>query len=336
MRVNWPLYTKLLNDGNVNNITARDQAISGAVDIFAQGIVNDPAYQDEALVNGVKTPIVASRKSTIECSIKALPYTEIHIGDMVECYKQQWIVVELYVDKVGIINGTMWLCNDSIRFQNRSPVIYERHCVVDDGTYSKKSSDPDAFVMANTYKIYITIDEATERIFVDKRLGFGVIYSPTGEKILEVYKVIGMDLKSKNYGEGSHLMVLTVQRDVYNAETDDIDENICNIFKDEETTSAPSVAGSCIINGRDNVRIGTVRKYTVVYVDAENNPVDNIRSVWTVSAPGGVICSKSDQSCSIEVPLNSDLVGQSITIHVSDEHGRFGSYEKKVQVVTVG
>lgn len=333
--VDWDLYEILLGNGNSES-DARQTAIDGAVSVFVEGIVDDPAYQANALINGEITPIIASRKSTIECSIKAVPGTSLHIGDMVECYDQQWIVVELYVDKVGVINGVMWLCNDSIRFQNHSPVVHTRYCVVDDGTYSKKSSDPDAFVMANTYKIYITTDEATERIFVDKRLGFGSIYSPSGEKILEVYKVIGMDLKSKNYGEGSHLMVLTAQRDVYNAETDDIHENICDIFKESETTSAPSTSGSCFVNGRDSVRIGTVRKYTAVYTDANNEPVSGVTTIWAVSAPSGVICSKSDQTCSIEVPLDSNLVGEIITIRVSDEDGRFGSYEKKVQVVTVG
>ena len=334
MGVNWPLYEKLLGNGLAAN--RREVAIDESVNAFVSGMVDDPAYQENATVDGETTPIIASRKSTIMCAIKAPPSTDIHIGDMVECFNEHWIVVELYVDKVGIINGEMWLCNNILRFQNRSIAVISRHCVVDDGTYSKKSSDPDAFVMANTYKIYITIDDATKKLFVDKRLAFGQIYSADGEEILEVYKIIGMDVKSKNFGEGSHLMALTVQRDVYDPQVDSLSENICNIFADNGDTAHPEVAGSCVIVGRDVARLGTSRKYTATFTDASGVVVTTVTPVWSVNAPDGITYNASGAECTIKVPLDEKYVGEMITIIVSDAEGVFGTYEKKVQVITVG
>lgn len=314
----------------------REVAINESVNAFISGMVDDPAYQENATVDGEITPIIASRTSTVACSIKAPPSTDIHIGDMVECFNEYWIVVELYVDKVGIINGEMWLCNNVLRFQNHSIAVIARHCVVDDGTYSKKSSDPDAFVMANTYKIYITIDNATQKMFVDKRLALGQIYSATGEIILEVYKIIGMDVKSKNFGEGSHLMVLTLQRDVYNEHADSLSENICDIFVGNGDTAEPQVTGSCVIVGRDTARLGTSRKYTATFTDANGEVVANVTPVWTVTAPNGIIYSTSGTECTVSIPLNEKYVGEIITITVSDADNTFGNYEKKVQVITVG
>lgn len=334
MGVNWPLYEKLLGNGMATN--RREVAIDESVNAFVNGMVDDPAYQENATVDGEKTPIVASRKSTITCAIKAPPSTDLHIGDMVECFNEHWIVVELYVDKVGVINGEMWLCNNILRFQNRSTAVISRHCVVDDGTYSKKSSDPDAFVMANTYKIYITIDEATEKLFVDKRLAFGQIYSADGEKILEVYKIIGMDVKSKNFGAGSHLMTLAVQRDVYDPQADSLDANICDVFVDNGDNVNPQATGSCTITGRDNVRIGTSRKYTVAFTDASGATIEVDTPVWDISAPDGVTYSTSGYECTINIPLVEKYVGEMITITASDAEGRFGNYKKKVQVITVG
>ena len=334
MGVNWPLYEKLLGNGLAAN--RREVAIDESVNAFVSGMVDDPAYQENATVDGETTPIIASRKSTIMCTIKAPPSTDIHIGDMVECFNEHWIVVELYVDKVGIINGEMWLCNNILRFQNRSIAVISRHCVVDDGTYSKKSSDPDAFVMANTYKIYITIDDATKKLFVDKRLAFGQIYSADGEEILEVYKIIGMDVKSKNFGEGSHLMVLTVQRDVYDPQVDSLSENICNIFTDNGDTAHPEVAGSCVIVGRDVARLGTSRKYTATFTDASGVVVTTVTPVWSINAPDGITYNAFGTECTIKVPLDEKYVGEMITIIVSDAEGVFGTYEKKVQVITVG
>ena len=334
MGVNWPLYEKLLGNGLAAN--RREVAIDESVNAFVSGMVDDPAYQENATVDGETTPIIASRKSTIMCAIKAPPSTDIHIGDMVECFNEHWIVVELYVDKVGIINGEMWLCNNILRFQNRSIAVISRHCVVDDGTYSKKSSDPDAFVMANTYKIYITIDDATKKLFVDKRLAFGQIYSADGEEILEVYKIIGMDVKSKNFGEGSHLMALTVQRDVYDPQVDSLSENICNIFADNGDAAHPEVAGSCVIVGRDVARLGTSRKYTATFTDASGVVVTTVTPVWSINAPDGITYNASGTECTIKVPLDEKYVGEMITIIVSDAEGVFGTYEKKVQVITVG
>lgn len=314
----------------------REVAINESVNAFVSGMVDDPAYQENAIVDGEVTPIIASHTSTVACTIKAPPATDIHIGDMVECFNEHWIVVDLYVDKVGIVNGEMWLCNNVLRFQNRSVAIISRYCVVDDGTYSKKSSDPDAFIMANTYKIYITIDNATQKMFVDKRLALGQIYSAEGEKILEVYKIIGMDVKSKNFGEGSHLMVLTLQRDVYDEHADSLSENICDIFVGNGDTAEPQVTGSCVIVGRDVARLGTSRKYTATFTDASGEVVSNVTPVWTVSAPDGITYNTSGTECTVNVPLNEKYVGEMIIITVSDTDNIFGNYEKKVQVITVG
>ena len=334
MEVNWPLYETLLGNGKSTN--RREVAIDESVNAFVAGMVDDPAYQENATINGEETPIVASRKSTVACAIKAPPSTDVHIGDMVECFEEHWIVVELYVDKVGIINGEMWLCNNVLRFQNRSIAVISRHCVVDDGTYSKKSSDPDAYVMTNTYKIYITIDDSTKKLFVDKRLALGQIYSSEGEPILEVYKIIGMDLKSKNFGADSHLMVLTVQRDVYDPQADNLDENICDAFVSGDDNANPKETGSCVITGRDIIRLGTSRKYIATFTNADGTTVPIDDPIWEVDAPDGIAYNASNSECTVEIPLDEKYVGAIIAITVSDAEGVFGNYNKKVQVVTVG
>ena len=334
MSVNWRLYKELLGNGIYTD--RRGVVMEQAAQAFVAGMVDDPAYQSDAYVNGENTPIIASRTSSLACAIKAAPETDIHIGDMVECFGEHWIVVELYADKVGVISGEMWLCNNLLRFQNRSRAVIARYCVVDDGTYSKKSSDPDAFVMANTYRVYLTIDNATEKLFVDKRLAFGQIYSADGEKILEVYKIIGIDVKSKNFGSGSHLMMLTVQRDVYDKQADSIEDNICDIFVDESNNIVPKPTGSCAISGRDTVRIGTSRKYVVSFADAEGASIPDAEPVWSVVAPDGIFHTVDGFQCTITVPLDEKYVGESIDISVSDEGGEYGICEKKVQVITVG
>ena len=83
MAVDWTLYEKLLGIGG-EAADAREVAIDGAVNVFVEGVVDDPAYQKDAIVGGEMTPIVAARTSTIKCSIKAIPGTDIHIGDSLD------------------------------------------------------------------------------------------------------------------------------------------------------------------------------------------------------------------------------------------------------------
>lgn len=333
----WALWEKLLNMGGSSALSPRDYAIEQTVDTFKNGIVDDPAYQADAVVEGTATPIVASRRSTIECDIKALPETDLHIGDLVECFGERWIVVDLYTDKVGIINGEMWVCNNVICFQNHSANVLSRFCVVDDGSYSRRTTDPIAYVPVNTYKLYVPMDSDTVQMYIDKRLAFGKIFDRDGKQVLEVYKIIGMDLKSKNFGEGSHLMVLTMQRDVYNEATDDIENELCDCYVESGDTPRPAPSGGCLIIGRDAIRIGTTRKYIASFTDAHGEPVAGITPVWTVFAPPGVTYTVSqDHIVTIDAPLEDELIGSEVIIYLSDNDGIYGTFEKKVGVITVG
>lgn len=332
MAVDWELYKKYL--GLSDDETERDSNIADAIGGFVDGIVNDPAYQADATVNGENIPIVAERKSAMVCDIKAVPGSDVHIGDIVGVYDEDWIVVELYVDKVGIINGTIWMCNNIIKFQNHSHTVHTRLCCVDNGVYYMKSTDPKVYLLSNTYKLYLSLDEESKKLFVDKRLGLGKIYSAYGEEILEVYKICGIDIKSKNFGEGSHLMVLTLQRHVYNPETDSINDNLCDVFVDRsEEESEPTLEGSCYISGTEVIRIGVSRKYAPVFYEPNSSISNDPLPRWNIVAPDGITYSTVNGEVIINVPMKEKYIGSEVEINLSDEDGKYGSFCKKVQVV---
>lgn len=326
MRNRWGLYERLA-EGTVDSRYDRQIAISDAVDNFLSGIEGNPAYQSDALVNGLKAPIVASQTTSHECDIKAVPGTDIHVGDIVECLGMKWIVVESFADKVGIICGTMWVCNDSIRFQNGNSIIYTKHCVIDDGSYSKNTSDDIAIAMDNTYKIYISIDDETRRLYVDKRLALGVIYDEDGEQILEVYKITGIDTKSKNCGPGSHLMVLTLQRDVYSEETDSIPDVLCNVVAVSEQ-EVPGKNPVMKIIGPTSVRIGTTRKFTV--------EPDLAQVEWSISGLDSIKCTFDDSECTVSMPFAYGIVGETFSLRAVDLSGEHEDATLEVEVISIG
>lgn len=321
----WTLYETLAG-GNESFSAERDEAISDAADNVMSGIVDDPAYQTDSTINGVEAPMVAARKSSHECEIKAAPNTDLHIGDIVSCLGELWLVVELYTDKIGVINGKMWVCNDIIRFQNGNSIIYSRPCVIDNGSYAKKSTDPLAYVMTNTYEMYLSIDDETRRLFVDKRLSLGLIYSETGEQIMEVYRISGIDLKSRNFGEGSHLMVVTLQRDVYNAENDDIIELVCDKREIEADTGRTK---TIVINGPAQVRIGTTRKYVADGCGQQTE--------WRIDGSDRIKCSFDGAEAKVTIPFEYELIGESFRLIASAiQDGEMTEGELDVGVIGIG
>ena len=337
----WEMWEKLLALDRQLPYDARQYAIDQALDSFLEGMKEDPAYQADATVEGTVTPMVIDRKSSLECSVKAAPGTDLYIGDMVECFDEDWIVVDLYADKLGIINAKLWICNDIIKFQNHSPVVYTRHCVVDDGSYSRRSTDPYAYVPTNTYKIYISLEAASRQLYIDKRLGLGPIYDSEGNLILEVYKITGIDIKSKNRGEGSHLMVLTVQRDVYNPSNDSLALNLCDVYyslSEEGSGDEPETSGSAFIQGRDFIRIGTSSKYEGRFEDESGaSVVPQGEIVWTItSSDNSITWTISNGIVTVKAPFKDDLVGAEVTMKLSDSNQSFATYEKKVRVISIG
>jgi len=336
--VDWPLYEKLLNGGDGR--TQRDQIIEDSVNMFAEGIVDDPAYQADATTNGEPTPMAINRKSPIEAEMRAVPGTDVDMGDIVDALGADWLVVEVYTDKLGIVRGVLWLCNYILRFQNNSGTVYERCCVVDDGSYSKRQVGGVAYQPMDTLEVMIGIDPQTSLLHLDKRLAIGTSTTVELKPQLNVYKIYGIDTVSKNFGDESHLMKMYVQRDVYNKDTDDFDLGICDVYTDEEPSSGGTLVGSCAIVGKDNIRTGTTRKYSVAFYDAAGHETagSDASVQWTVTIPTGSNAQSSitDGVCSVTVPLSGAEVGNVITLSVVDSNGIYGTCEKKVTVISVG
>ena len=332
----WTTWEALLCKGKSGKYIPRDVASMEAVEHFAAEMVESTAYRDDVIVEGVNTPMIAACRDNKTCNIRALPGSDLHIGDRVECMGEEWIIIELFIDQLGIYHGVMWICNSSLRFQNNSTQINVRRCIVDDGSYMRLTRNFAVYVPQNTYTVYVAYDDEVKKLYVDKRISFGTSYDSDGNEVLEVYKITGIDVQSDNYGTGSHLVTMKVQRDVYNPGTDSIETMICDCFNTPHEEDTPSTTGSSLISGRDYVRIGTTRKFVASFYDDSGNEVFDAVAVWNVSCADSISVIADGNTLSISIPLIDDLVGDQITIVLSDEAHKYGSYEKKVQVNPIG
>lgn len=330
---NWDTYDAYLRGSK--GAQAR-QSIISAVKSFSELALSSPAYQPSAKRNGSIQPILAQRTDNI-CKIQLSPQDTMLIGDIVECYNEHWIVVEMYADEYGLSTGVMWLCNHKLRFQNHNSEIHECYCVIDDGSYSKGTEKSITTADAQ-YTMYVPLNDDTNRFYIDKRFGIDVMYNQYNEQILQVMKITWIDKKSQNYGEGSHLLKLRITADLYNSERDNIDEMICDYIpeqKVQEDTQESLNSLSYNLNGKDSIRIGSSRTYTVSVVDAEGNIVEgDYTFTWEKNSNTQATISQDGNELKVKVPLNENLVGDVIEITISG--GDIASYTKYVEVVSIG
>ena len=113
---------------------------------------------------------------------------------------------------------------------------------------------------------YVSLDDESRALYIDKRLGISVIYDKNGKEILEAGKIKWIDIKSRNFGEGSHLMVFGINEDPYKPDSDNIAELICDyqekpvededpeepIAPPEDPVVPPDESGDGDDNGEEN------------------------------------------------------------------------------------
>lgn len=336
----WETYDYYLTRRGTSD---RRQSIHSANASFKELASSSPSYQPTAKCNGITKPMLAVRESTQICKVSLFPEDSMCIGDIVTCYDENWLVMELYKDEFGLVSGEMWLCNHLFRFQNNSSEIIERYGVVDDGTYSTLSEKSITTADAK-YCIYMPLDEQTDRIYIDKRFSIGTMYDQDQEKILQVMKVTWIDKINQNVGEGSHLLKLQTANDIYNKETDNLSQMLCDYIDNDEDEhsnndsdeSDENDKGLILISGKNTIRIGSSREYFASLVDADGNDInEEIKFIWSVNSAEVKI--EFDKSvCKLTVPYNDSLIGEEITLSVRDEDNRYLACDKVIEVVTIG
>lgn len=329
----WDLYEYWLA---YNNKSSKDSIADDVINSIIDNLENNPAYQTDATVNGNSQPIIATRSETKKSKITVIPGDKMAIGDLIYVFKDYWLCMSLYTDEYGITYGEIWLCNQIFKFQNNSPDVILKHAILDDGTYSKTSEKPIS-ITSNTFTCYMSLDSDSEKLFVDKRLAIDTLKDYLGRPILDVGKIAWIDAKSKNYGEGSHLLKFLIENDVYKEVTDNIDLNICDYIITGSTTEPSDVTGSLIIDGRDSMRIGTTRTYTVYAIDSNGNKIsvsDNM--FWQVSEINGVKINQLGTECSLSIALDYRLIGSVVELQCTDLNGVYPTVTKILEVATIG
>lgn len=328
--MSWGLYDKKLT---ASGCTPRERQLNQSREDFLREAVKNPSFH-MAMRNDVEQPFLITRTEVPEkYKIVAFPGDDLCDGDYIDVFGERFLVIQTRVQDTLQKNGIMWLCNHEFVWQNFTSDVVKRWGVLDSGVYSSTiMGEVTARSKNKQFKLYFPLDEATEKIFVDKRLACDKMYDQFGHQILNVYHVTGYDGTSESFGTGAHLLILNLRSDEYDREKDNVELMICDYIKPEEDT--PTDLLDCEISGSDYIRIGTSRKYNAIFYDADGNVVDNVEAVWSLEeTPDGVSLSQTGNKLSITVANDEALLGQTLALSLTDSEGNYETVTKAIDLL---
>lgn len=307
-----------------------------AQEMLLQEFQDSINYVIDAKRNEVTQPmIITGTEVKYKYNITTMPGDELYPGDIIEAHGEHYIVVQTRSESPVYILGLAWLCNVKFRFQNWSSTIIERYGVLDSGVYSTTTgTDGTVTYLKRQFKIYMPSDEETDKIFIDKRLAVGTMYDQNGNEILEAYVITGRTKFGKGgYGDGAHLLEMNAKSSEEIHEKDNIDLMICDYIapdEDEEQEETTAIL-ECVINGRNNIRLGTSRTYIGVFYDSDGNECEIDNPIWTVEAQDGIEYVLDRAECTITVPDDDSYSGTEIILRLGD-----GNVDYKNTALVVG
>lgn len=321
--------------GGVNAQSDRDIIEREAKDALSRELVSSIAYEDDVYVNNNKQPLIITQtKDMYIYNIESMPNETFELGDEVIWQQKHWLVTGKYRGTKYQDLGSIEKCNFKLRWQDFDKMTYECWCIVGD-EYSRYNRDNITINSAvDTLTLTMPACECVKKLYLGKRIALGTHYNQQGEKILLVYKVAIHRNITLDY-DGDKLIRMMLARDVYNPETDNLEEMICDYQPFDSIKCA--TGGMSEILGKSVYRIsGNPRTYSAVFTRANGDADEAVNPVWTVDIPDeyadAITYEIDDEVLCVSVENDTKIIGATISISVQDENGLYPLVSKTVEV----
>lgn len=266
---------------------AKDAKIARLQEDFARHFADSIDYEPETLINGVRQQLIVSRNKSVtnERRIFAYPGDTFYAGDVVDAYDSKWLITEVDQNKQVYTTGIMQICNRELVWQNTQTGEIIRRWVTAEKPYYSNLKQTEVLTMSDReFKIQVAYDEETSLIDLDKRFMLEII---AGQP--RTYKVTSVDAITERFhqsGEIRGFLVLNVQQDLYNPNTDNKELMICDYIDFEHPVDPEQPAGQYVTithSGEATIRQGgSAKKFTAHLFNEDDTEVSDISVEWDV------------------------------------------------------
>lgn len=302
-------------------------------DEFRRKAVKNPSYRKGVLRNGIPQDFVITRSDELDkAKLLTFPDETIEIGDMLQWEGLNWLVYEVRELTEWQKTAILWLCNFELKFQNGTSKILKKWAVIDSGVFSTTIKGDNQIQSGDKqFNMWITLDEDTNKLYVDKRIAVGYKYDKNYKKILDVYSITAVDFVSKNFGRNSHIAKISL-RDAsnYDSQTDSLDLMICDVC---EVPPKEMVQVESLILGKNKARVGSVNEYTCEFYE-DGNKVLGVTPKWNVIFEDNypVLTKEKAGKLLVEIPKDDFYIGSSYSVELTDTANKYEKISMTVEV----
>ena len=315
--IDWENYRERLHR---QGATMRERRINRLAEAISRDADSNPACR-HVTIDGIPGRLFINRTdSHWKRAFNSLPGQRIELGSVVEWEGSHWLVTESLKDDEVTARGAIEQCNRQLVWQNpKTREIIRRWCTLSKPYYSNLTESKHMTTSSREFKVQMPYDYETCLIDLDKRFMLDII---DGEP--KCYKCSSVDANTERYdvnGETVGFLVLNLEQDQYNKDTDSLEYEICDYLPPFDFIH-PRKAGACLLEASANgiVPGGLPFTLTAQVFDTEGLPipVEDAPVTWTVIAPPDMedylSSDESERSISLKLDYYSKFIGKTILV----------------------
>lgn len=260
---------------NAYGDTTRERIVNTAKEDIAKNLYDHPNLRDVRLgTNSNKTDrkiVVISTKDPNVKQLSSLPGEFFLAGQYVGFADEHWLIDKADVDDEMYVDGQMTLCPNTLKFQDSQGNILSYPYFVEN-PLPHLDSNKLITTSSSTRKIKLPFDEHTRSFYIDKRF-MGEVFNG----VPQCFKIIDLNAETEK-----GLLVVTQEKDEFNADTDNVELGICNYFEPYVKPNL-NVAVEIQYSGKAEIRTGgSSKKFTAIFKDGEGNILSDVVADWEV------------------------------------------------------
>jgi len=321
---------------NLHGKTQRERNLNRLRDNLLNQVGESLSHKDVKL-NGVETKLtINSGTKPYFKEFQSLPGQNIVVGDYIEWANRTWLVYEADCDDEVYIDGKIYECNYTQRWQNESGKIIERPSfVLNASAYNNGEERNKTITLAtNQFMVYMPLDEETLKLENGLR-----VFMDYGQESPSTYKLTRPDKVSGKFGAKGVTNFIYTQCE-HLPEKDRIDLMLCDYKEvvtlpprsDESSDSLAEISCKSPV-----VKIGALpSRFYAIFRDENGNEVEGVDSVWNIESDfEDKLISTIDNSCIMISTDDMNLADEKFKLTLSDSDGMFEPFELIVLIETI-